>query len=136
MPRNTRKNFEVAKQELVAEEIEEIADVEVEDYTTPIEANEPVANIKVMSSNLNGVEISGEIIPKLIDEIPIIIIAASIANGATFIKNAEDAKESGADIIGSDDLVQKIQDGFLDFDRVIEYPDLMVSVSKMSLIHI
>ena len=62
-----------------------------------IEANEPVANIKVMSSNLNGVEISGEIIPKLIDEIPIIIIAASIANGATFIKNAEELRYKETD---------------------------------------
>jgi len=62
-----------------------------------IEANEPVANIKVMSSNLNGVEISGEIIPKLIDEIPIIIIAASIANGATYIKNAEELRYKETD---------------------------------------
>ena len=57
-----------------------------------IEANEPVANINVRSSNLKGVEISGEIIPKLIDEIPIIIIAASIANGTTIIKNAEELR--------------------------------------------
>ena len=62
-----------------------------------IEANEPVANIKVMSSNLSGVEISGEIIPKLIDEIPIIIIAASIANGATYIKNAEELRYKETD---------------------------------------
>ena len=62
-----------------------------------IEANEPVANIKVMSSNLNGVEISGEIIPKLIDEIPIIIIAASIANGTTYIKNAEELRYKETD---------------------------------------
>ena len=61
------------------------------------EANEPVANIKVMSSNLNGVEISGEIIPKLIDEIPIIIIAASIANGTTYIKNAEELRYKETD---------------------------------------
>ena len=62
-----------------------------------IEANEPVANIKVMSSDLNGVEISGEIIPKLIDEIPIIIVAASIANGTTYIKNAEELRYKETD---------------------------------------
>ena len=49
-------------------------------------------------------------------------------------KNAEDAKKEGADFIGSDDLVQKIQDGFLNFDRVIASPDLMVSVSKVAKI--
>ena len=49
-------------------------------------------------------------------------------------KNAEDAKEQGADIIGSDDLIQKIQNGFLDFDRVIASPDMMGSVSKVAKI--
>ena len=62
-----------------------------------IEANEPVANINVRSSNLNGIEISGDIIPKLIDEIPIIIIAASIANGITYIKNAEELRYKETD---------------------------------------
>ena len=49
-------------------------------------------------------------------------------------KNAEDAKEHGADFIGSDDLIQKIQNGFLDFDRVIASPDMMGSVSKVAKI--
>jgi len=49
-------------------------------------------------------------------------------------KNAEDAKKEGADFIGSDDLIQKIQDGFLDFDRVIASPDMMGSVSKVAKI--
>ena len=49
-------------------------------------------------------------------------------------KNAEDAKKEGADVIGADDLIQKIQDGFLDFDRVIASPDMMGSVSKVAKI--
>ena len=49
-------------------------------------------------------------------------------------KNAEDAKKEGADVIGSDDLVKKIQDGFLDFDRVIASPDMMGIVSKVAKI--
>ena len=49
-------------------------------------------------------------------------------------KNAEDAKNEGAEVVGTDDLVQKIQDGFLDFDRVIASPDLMGSVSKVAKI--
>ena len=49
-------------------------------------------------------------------------------------KNAEDAKKEGADVIGSDDLVKKIQDGFLDFDRVIASPDMMSIVSKVAKI--
>ena len=46
-------------------------------------------------------------------------------------KNAEDAKKEGADVIGTDDLVQKIQDGFLDFDRCISTPDMMPKVGKL-----
>ena len=49
-------------------------------------------------------------------------------------KNADDAKKEGADIIGSDELVEKIQKGFLDFDRVIASPDMMASVSKVAKI--
>jgi large subunit ribosomal protein L1 len=49
-------------------------------------------------------------------------------------KNAEDAKKEGADVIGSDDLIQRIQYGFLDFDRVISSPDMMSTVSKVAKI--
>ena len=56
------------------------------------EANEPVADIRVSTSDLVGTEISGDVIPKLIDEIPIIIVAASIANGHTVIRNAEELR--------------------------------------------
>ena len=49
-------------------------------------------------------------------------------------KNIEDAKKEGADFIGSDDLALKIQDGFLDFDRVIASPDMMGTVSKVAKI--
>ena len=57
-----------------------------------IQANEPVGDIRVKSSKLVGTEISGEIIPRLIDEIPIIIVAASLADGPTIIKNAEELR--------------------------------------------
>ena len=49
-------------------------------------------------------------------------------------KNADDAKKEGADYIGSDDLVQKIQEGLLEFDRVIASPEMMSTVSKVAKI--
>ncbi|OUW23779.1 MAG: 50S ribosomal protein L1 [Rickettsiales bacterium TMED174] len=49
-------------------------------------------------------------------------------------KNAEDAKKEGADIVGSDDLIEKIEKGFLNFDRVIASPDMMGTVSKVAKI--
>lgn len=53
---------------------------------------EPVADITVSSSSLKGCTIEGDIIPKLIDEIPIIAIMASFANGTTIIKDAQELK--------------------------------------------
>ncbi|HND84828.1 MAG TPA: 50S ribosomal protein L1 [Pseudobdellovibrionaceae bacterium] len=45
-----------------------------------------------------------------------------------------DAKNAGADYVGADDLVQKIQDGWLDFDKCIATPDMMATVSKVAKI--
>lgn len=53
---------------------------------------EPVCDINVKSSSLSGIEISGDIIPRLIDEIPIICIMAAFAKGKTIIKDAGDLK--------------------------------------------
>jgi large subunit ribosomal protein L1 len=42
-----------------------------------------------------------------------------------------EAREAGADFAGSDDMVQKVSEGFLDFDRVIATPDMMGAVGKL-----
>jgi 3-phosphoshikimate 1-carboxyvinyltransferase len=49
--------------------------------------NEKIADIRVVSSPLKGTTIEGDIIPRLIDEIPIITVAATMAEGTTTIKN-------------------------------------------------
>lgn len=41
------------------------------------------------------------------------------------------AKEAGADIVGGDDLVQKVNDGFIDFDTAIATPDMMGKVGRL-----
>jgi large subunit ribosomal protein L1 len=50
-----------------------------------------------------------------------------------FAKGEKDreAREAGADHVGSDDLVAKVAEGFLDFDRVIATPDMMGAVGKL-----
>jgi len=53
---------------------------------------EPYADITVESSELKGVEIGGDIIPRLIDEVPIIALMATQAEGTTVIKDAEELK--------------------------------------------
>ncbi|MDQ1429861.1 MAG: large subunit ribosomal protein [Actinomycetota bacterium] len=44
---------------------------------------------------------------------------------------AREAQESGADVVGSDDLIAKVEGGFLDFDVAIATPDLMGQVGKL-----
>jgi large subunit ribosomal protein L1 len=43
----------------------------------------------------------------------------------------KEALEAGADVAGSDELVQRVTEGFMDFDRVIATPDLMGAVGKL-----
>ncbi len=64
-------------------------------------SGEPVADIHVTSSSLKGCEISGEIIPTLIDEIPVIAVMAACANGKTTIKDAAELKVKESDRIES-----------------------------------
>jgi large subunit ribosomal protein L1 len=44
---------------------------------------------------------------------------------------ARDAEAAGADVVGADDLVQRVQGGFLDFDVAIATPDLMGQVGRL-----
>ena len=47
-------------------------------------------------------------------------------------EKAEAALAAGADIVGSDDLIEKIQGGFLDFDAAIATPDQMAKVGRIA----
>lgn len=62
-------------------------------------SGEPVADIIVKSSKLTGVNISGDLIPTLIDELPIIAILASRAEGRTVIKDAAELRVKESDRI-------------------------------------
>lgn len=92
------------------------ATIEIENYR--VIGGEPVGDLIVRSQPLHGTTISGSIIPRLIDELPIIAIMACFASGDTIIKDATElkVKESnridlvvnnlkamGADITATDD---------------------------------
>ena len=79
---------------------------------------EPTADLLVKHSTLHGITIGGDIIPTLIDELPVINVLAACAEGTTIIKDAAELKvkesnridvmvrylsEMGCDITGTDD---------------------------------
>ncbi|MBP3950601.1 3-phosphoshikimate 1-carboxyvinyltransferase [Bacillus suaedae] len=53
---------------------------------------EPIADLTISTSNLKGIEIGGDLIPRLIDEIPVIAVLATQAEGKTVIFDAEELK--------------------------------------------
>ncbi len=64
-----------------------------------IENEEPVADIKIGYAPLKGVEIKGDVIPRLIDEIPVLAVAASLAEGETVIREASELRVKESDRI-------------------------------------
>ena len=60
---------------------------------------EPTADLLIRSSSLHGTEIKGEIIPTLIDEIPMIAVMAAFADGTTVIRDAAELKVKESDRI-------------------------------------
>ena len=57
-----------------------------------ISGGEPTCDLLVRSSSLKGITVGGEIIPTLIDEIPMIAVMACFAEGTTIIKDAQELK--------------------------------------------
>lgn len=62
--------------------------------------DEPLADLLIESSELTGVEIGGDLIPRLIDEIPVIAVAACAAKGVTIIRDAAELRVKETDRIG------------------------------------
>ncbi|MBR8837970.1 MAG: 3-phosphoshikimate 1-carboxyvinyltransferase [Stigonema ocellatum SAG 48.90 = DSM 106950] len=62
-------------------------------------AGEPVADLRVRSSGLHSCTLAGDIIPRLIDEIPILAVAAIFAKGTTTIRDASELRVKESDRI-------------------------------------
>ena len=85
------------------------------------EDGEPVADLIAESSDLKATEISGELVPRTIDEIPALALAACFADGATVIRDAQElrvkesdrirATVSGLATLGAD--IEETQDGMI-----------------------
>ncbi|MSQ11582.1 MAG: 3-phosphoshikimate 1-carboxyvinyltransferase [Dehalococcoidia bacterium] len=87
----------------------------------PEEGGEPTGDLVVESSELRATEISGELVPNVQDEIPVLAVAACFARGTTTIRNAEELRVKESDRIhttvtelrhmGAD--IEELKDGML-----------------------
>ncbi|EJQ42806.1 3-phosphoshikimate 1-carboxyvinyltransferase [Bacillus cereus BAG5X1-1] len=89
---------------------------------------EPCGDITIETSKLKGIEIGGTLIPRLIDEIPVIALLATQAEGITVIKNAEELKVKETNRI--DTVVDEL--GKLGA-KIESTPDGMIIYGKQSL---
>jgi 3-phosphoshikimate 1-carboxyvinyltransferase len=65
------------------------------------QSGEPVADVLVRYSHLKGIEIGGDIVPRAIDEFPVISVAAALAEGTTTIRDAEELRVKETDRIAA-----------------------------------
>ena len=73
------------------------ADIQMENQR--VVTGEPVADLRVRSSSLKGCTLAGDLIPRLIDEIPILAVAAVFAQGTTVIRDAAELRVKESDRI-------------------------------------
>ena len=66
-----------------------------------MEGGEPVADVTVESSDLVATEIAGDIIPRVVDELPVLSLAACFAKGTTVIADAEELRVKESDRISA-----------------------------------
>jgi len=71
------------------------AGVEVRDLRD--EEGEPVGTVAVRAGRLHGVTIGGDLIPRVIDELPVLAVAASLADGETIIQDAAELRVKESD---------------------------------------
>ncbi|TYO99568.1 3-phosphoshikimate 1-carboxyvinyltransferase [Geothermobacter ehrlichii] len=64
-------------------------------------SGEPVADLLVRHSRLEGIEIGGELIPRAIDELPVVSVAAAFAEGETLIRDARELRVKETDRIAA-----------------------------------
>ena len=121
-------------------------DANIEIKNQKLICNEESGDILVKSSNLKGIEVPEEIIPNIIDEIPILSIAAAFAEGFTSIKNASELRVKESDRLNAisagldklkikhdvfnDGILIEGNDDLVDFDGYIDsFDDHRIAMS-------
>lgn len=89
---------------------------------------EPRSTLRVRPANLKGIEIGGDMIPRLIDEIPILALAASLAEGETVIRDASELR------VKETDRIRTVAEGLNALGaKVEELPDGLRILGQSSL---
>lgn len=65
------------------------------------EGGEPVGDLRVRSSRLRGTEIGGDLVPRSIDELPVIALAAALAEGRTIVRDAAELRVKETDRVAT-----------------------------------
>jgi 3-phosphoshikimate 1-carboxyvinyltransferase len=91
---------------------------DIEQLNLREQAGEPVADLRVRSAQLRGTTIGGSLIPRLVDEIPVLAIAALAAEGKTIIRDAEELR-----VKESDRLAVMVQELHKMGAQIQEHPD-------------
>lgn len=73
--------------------------IEIQNQHT--QCGEPIGDLLVRSSQLSGLMVEGEIIPRMIDELPVLCVAAASANGETVIRGAQELRVKETDRIAA-----------------------------------
>ena len=75
------------------------ADIKI--ISSEVRAGEPVGDVRIRGGKLKGTVIGGSIIPRLIDEIPVLAVAAAVAEGKTIFKDAKELRVKETDRIAA-----------------------------------
>ncbi len=110
-------------------------------YTVEEAAKIVKANAKAKFDETVEIAVNLGVDPKYADQMVRGVVNLPAGTGkdvrvAVFAREAkaEEAKEAGADIVGAEDLMEQIQGGFMEFDRVIATPDMMSVVGRLGKI--
>jgi 3-phosphoshikimate 1-carboxyvinyltransferase len=102
------------------------ADIEVRNRR--VVAGEPVGDVVARSSQLRGTRVGGDLIPRLIDEVPVLAVAAALAEGETVVSEAEELRYKESDRIAV--VVEELTKVGAEID---ERPDGMVISGRRRL---
>jgi 3-phosphoshikimate 1-carboxyvinyltransferase len=92
------------------------------------QAGEPVADIRVQHKKLKAVQIAGDLVPRAIDEIPVLSVAASYAEGTTVIRDAAELRVKESDRIAT--MATELRKMGV---KITERPDGMEIIGQASL---